>query len=587
ILDLSKIDANKLILENISFNLRDVIEEAQQMVAPDVAAKNISLLQHLDPSLPEMLCGDRLRLKQVLTNLISNAVKFTPQGEVKVAVYPLRQESDRITIQFDITDTGIGLTQEQQKVLFRAFSQADTGISRQYGGTGLGLIISKALVSAMKGDIRIESTPGLGSIFSFTIEADINNESFETPSHLENLKVFVLGEEDIRCSEIMGLLQRWKADVTLFETTAQLSQYHQNWLSSDDSSLCDLIVVSMDRSPALLGALNLLESYAAPFIIIADSEAKDHELSQRFPKSLLVRPYPQQRLLSYIGNAINKKIGHEVSHQRPNFTRAPVIMAVDDHEANLKLLITLLAELGIPVLAARSGYEAVAAVEREHVDLVLMDIQMPGMSGTEATQRIRELPGKSKLPIIAVTAHAMADERRALIDAGMSDYQTKPISIEQLALVIERWTGYRPASLDAEVLTYNQSNPTVSPVFDPNKAMSLTNNNLSLAVDLFSMFLASLDAERESLVQYWESESLDELLESVHRLHGTSRYCGVPALRNALERFESLLKANHTSEFPKALKQVMNNISDLQHWIEANDWQTQLQQVHFDNTANA
>ncbi|WP_370315413.1 ATP-binding protein [Thalassolituus sp.] len=584
ILDLSKIDAGKLIIENSGFNLRDVVEEALQVLAPEAASRGISLIQCISPDIPGQLCGDRLRLKQILTNLINNAVKFTPEGSVTVRVYPIRRESSSIQLQFDVCDTGIGMTPEQQDRLFQAFSQADASIARQYGGTGLGLIISKALVETMKGEIRVISSEGEGSTFSFTIHANIESGNNENLPALEDLSVALIEDQADWAEDTAGLLAYWQCQYQRFDSAVEFFSHCTN--HPDQRPEC--LILSLDRSE--VGA-QYLEDW---FTLCSDMEiavvpiirnGKDgDEAGLPEPSLTLHRPFTQHRLLTHLQSATGRTVQSETVSEETRLQTPPTILAVDDNEANLKLVVTLLQELGVDVLAASSGYEAVAIVSREQVDLVLMDIQMPGMSGTEATACIRDIPGKSTLPVVALTAHAMADERQVLIQVGMNDYQTKPVSQAQLARIIERWTGYTAPAETPVTIAHPGKDVGQNVIFSTRQALHHANQNMGLAVDMFGMLLDNMQDDKEKILTLWEMESLDELLEAVHRLHGATRYCGVPALRIALDKFETLLKANKATEFPQALRAVIGQIDALAQWAQDNDWEALLQE---DSTANA
>jgi two-component system sensor histidine kinase BarA len=252
---------------------------------------------------------------------------------------------------------------------------------------------------------------------------------------------------------------------------------------------------------------------------------------------------------------------------------------VDDNHANLKLVVTLLREMGIQVYSAMTGSEAIAQIDQHPIEMVFMDIQMPNMSGTEATEHIRRMPGKAALPIIALTAHAMADEKQALLKSGMNDYQTKPITQEQLAKCVERWTGYRaPINVTTRVMKHDRQRD-VTPeksicreIFNADIALHHANNNIELAIDMFHMLLDSLDNERANIVTYWEEEALDELLEAIHRMHGATRYCGTPCLRLELEMFERALKANEFAKLPEQMRRLVTELDKLQEWVESNDW---------------
>ncbi|MEK9766503.1 MAG: ATP-binding protein, partial [Thalassolituus sp.] len=217
ILDLSKIDAGKLILENNSFELRDIVEEVLQILSPQARNKGIDVCQYISPELPDFVLGDRLRLKQVLSNLCSNAVKFTHDGGVSVRVHPLRRDNGHVSIQFDVTDTGIGMSEQQQARLFQAFSQADPGIARQYGGTGLGLIISRALIEAMGGDINVQSKEGHGSTFSFSIDVEVDEDNLLQPELLAGIKIATIDTTEEPAQDTLELMQKRGAELTTYE----------------------------------------------------------------------------------------------------------------------------------------------------------------------------------------------------------------------------------------------------------------------------------------------------------------------------------------------------------------------------------
>lgn len=582
ILDLSKIDAGKLILENTSFSLRDLVEEVMQVMAPEASNSGIAMRQFISPDIPDFICGDRLRLKQILTNLINNAVKFTPEGTVTVNVYPIRIDTSNISIQFDVRDTGIGMNETQQQRLFQAFSQADPSIARQYGGTGLGLIISKALVEAMHGDIRVDSTEGMGSTFSFTIDAELDSDTSSLPTVLSGMKLCMIDDCDELPADTLALLKRRGAEVKHYSQS-------NDFLEHCDEYTPDAVIISIDdvieqQQNIDVWLANCVKHNVPKLVILRDGDIQQATFIPH-DVPIITSPFTQQQLTTQLRNITGRIEESLDKDTMPALQSRPTILAVDDNDANLKLVVTLLGELGVKVLQAASGFEAVATIERESVDMILMDIQMPGMSGTEATSRIRELPGRGNIPIIALTAHAMSDERQALIAAGLNDYQTKPVSQEQLARIIERWTGYIPdTQVDDRLYGNDLSSSDTHTIFSSRVALQHANGTISLAVEMFEMLLTSLSSEKPMMVSYWESESLDDLLESIHKLHGASRYCGIPALRSALEQFETSLKANRSGEFPSAMRKVMTEITRLENWANDNDWQSMLQE---ESTANA
>ena len=572
LLDLSKIDAGKLILENTSFELRDLIEEALQVLTPNAHGKGIEVSQYISPELPDLILGDRLRLKQILTNLCSNAIKFTHEGGVSISVFPIKQEYGHISIQFDVTDTGIGMSAEQQAKLFQAFAQADPGIARQYGGTGLGLIISKALIEAMGGDIRVHSEEGSGSTFSFTIDAEVDEAHMMLPMSLKGLKLSLINPDHAPSPDTVELLRKRGATLQEYQSVTEVPVSCGEQPTDVAIIFCDRDMFGLDD---LTNWLSICKQKGIPALNISRNAIAscDEEVTNT---PLLTAPFTQHQLIRQILQLSGRDYESQEYQDTPAVQEIPTVLAVDDNEANLKLVVTLLEELGVKVLQAPSGFDAVAMTTRDSPDLILMDIQMPGMSGNEATARIRKLPGKRNLPVVALTAHAMSDERQALIANGFSDYQTKPVSMEQLARIIERWTGYKAVSEQSPPPVRQESYQNTD-TFNASLALHQANGNAGLAIDMFDMLIGSLRNEKDTILELWEDESLDALLDTTHKLHGAARYCGVPALRTALENFETSLKEKNSAAYPEQLRQLMTEIERLLQWSGETDWQSELQ----------
>lgn len=601
ILDLSKIDADKLIMDHSAFNLRDTLDQVLTVLAPQAYHKQLDLYHQIASDVPLQVVGDPLRLKQIITNLVNNAVKFTNHGSVKVSVSLINRSAKRASLQFEVRDTGIGLSQEQVSRIFNAFSQADTSTTRQYGGTGLGLIISKALVQAMHGDIKVESAPGQGATFTFHIDIDIDQDTQANNPNapllniagadttaLKPAQIAVLESNDLNRQMISSLLDDWQLDYHLAEDEQDLLNQ-----VAQESGL-SAVVISIDRTrihqPQLKHFLQQLAVIHIPVITLVNSVNHEHLewLADCGACATLSHPVNEQKL----GDALRKLLLPDQSDEPENDKpasntpqrEAPCVLAVDDNEANLKLVSALLQELGVQVCSATSGQEAIDCVTDTHVEMVLMDIQMHNMTGLEASQHIRTLPGKAHLPIVALTAHALADEKEVLLNSGMDDYQTKPISLEQLADCIERWTGYK-ADIQTTKNTVIDDAPTeVTPeqelaLFDATEGLKHANFNLDLASDMFSMLLNSLQRDSDAALEAWELEDFDLLLEKVHKIHGACRYCGVPLLRQTVNDFETELKAGGRRQLPEHMRNFMVQVQALQQWAEDHNWKELLQQA--------
>jgi len=580
ILDLSKIDAGKLVLENIDFSVRNIVEEVLTITAPEAHKKSLELATLIYSDVPETLIGDPLRIKQVLTNLISNAIKFTEQGNVTVRVMILEESKDGATVKFEVTDTGIGLNEEQKEKLFHAFTQADSSTARQFGGTGLGLVISQHLVKAMQGDIEVESEEGHGATFAFTVRLKEGKNHNPVSQILNNQKAVLLESASTTRMSIGHLLEHWGIQ---YQDTDNPDILLQILSQQPLDNQPDVIILGLSRqelyATETTQLFRQLALYNIPVVALINSAVFDElEYAQGIGAlHAIAKPAESRQLFNMLCSAT----GHQDNPtnnqaQAPKFDEdeQPVVLAVDDNDANLKLVLTLLEELGVETLGAHSGQEALTILEDREVDLIFMDIQMPGMNGLETTQIIRQKHSQTRLPVIALTAHAMADEKEALMKVGMNDYQTKPISTVQLQQCISRWTGYQcitnhngqgSASTSAEY--QNQQR-----VFDPETALRRANYKKDLAGDMFRMLIASLGTETSIIEQHWDNKNQQSLLEVVHKIHGATRYCGTPCLLNAMETLEKDLKSKDISQCRSSYLKAMQEIERLSSWVEENDW---------------
>ena len=580
ILDLSKIDAGKLVLENIDFNVREVLEDVLTINAPDAQSKSLELVSLIYTDVPQFLTGDPLRIKQVLTNLISNAIKFTPQGNITVRVMVLEEDNEQATIKFEITDTGIGLTREQQEKLFRPFTQADSSTTRKFGGTGLGLVISQHLVDAMKGEIGINSAEGEGATFSFSVSLKKSREQALPMLELRGQQVCIIESVSTMRMSITHLMERWQIRYSDTDNRDILLQYLLHKQQNDDP--VDAVIVGISRKELYLAStaqlIKDINAFDVPIIALVNSTvAEELEYAQQLGAlQSLYKPLQSRKLFHSLCNCLNIDPNEDNRHYNAIGISAPTILAVDDNEANLKLLKVLLEDMGITVVTADSGPQSLLKIEEHDIDMIFMDIQMPGMNGLEATQLIRLHKSSTELPIIALTAHAIADEKDAILKAGMNDYQSKPINNDRLIQSIERWTGYRcygtqdkPEKLekttnmhdpqtadvsnkikeDDKENNFKTSSPALTAplkpdsgtpanrlensledclIFDPEYAMRLANNKLNLAIDMFTMLLDSLPQDLQTIADFWQTQQHEQLLQQVHKVHGATRYCGTP-----------------------------------------------------------
>ena len=459
ILDFSKVEAGRLDLEGIDFDLRSAVQDVVELLAERAHSKGVELLSSVDPSVPDAVQGDPGRFRQILTNLIGNAVKFTEQGEVVVSARLVEEQTNALVLRIEVRDTGIGIPPEARARLFQAFSQADGSTTRRFGGTGLGLAISRRLVDLMGGQIGVESEAGHGSIFWFTVRfakaaGAVKPAVSASPKALHRMRALIIDDNSTNRQILRVQLQTWGLRVDEAEGGPAGLTCVRAAAGSDDPYRVILLDMQMPGMSGLDVAhavraeagsrdipMILLTSWLEPSLSAASLEAG---ISACLPKP--VRP---RRLLEALGDVLEPTTGASRRDERavaPSALPAAPggrgrVLAADDNAVNKRLITRLLEKAGYVADAVDNGREAVEAVTRADYDAVLMDCQMPVMDGFEATSVIRAAEsGRSRrVPIIALTASAMASDRERCLAAGMDDYLTKPIKPSELAEILARW----------------------------------------------------------------------------------------------------------------------------------------------------
>jgi signal transduction histidine kinase/CheY-like chemotaxis protein len=461
VLDFSKIEAGKLDLDPICFNLQDSLEEAVKTLALRAHQKGLELICNVAPDVPEYVIGDSIRIRQVILNLLGNAIKFTQQGEVELETRLESQDSEGLLLHFIVRDTGIGIPAEAQKTIFEAFSQADGSTTRKFGGTGLGLTISLRLVHAMGGKIWVESTLGEGSRFHFTSRvgvAELPGESHPaTDAVLAGTPVLVVDDNLTNRRILTELLRRWQMRPTAAASGQEaLFLLHQAALNSSPFRLV-VTDVNMPETDGFHLAEQIMNTpeLAQPLIMMLTSgeqrgdAARCHELGVA---AYLTKPIRRAELNSAIVRVLasqpdrkpvpmEKRPEPESIATRETRSGAKLrILLAEDNEVNQRVARGILEKEGHHVVAADNGKRALEALSAQTFDLVLMDIQMPEMDGFEATRAIRdgEKQTSTHMPVIAMTAHAMSGDRERCLEAGMDDYISKPINARSLLSLVEK-----------------------------------------------------------------------------------------------------------------------------------------------------
>ncbi|MFC1606461.1 response regulator [Candidatus Latescibacterota bacterium] len=456
ILDFSKIEAGKLDMENIEFDLSDTLVNVGNMITVKAMEKDgLEVLFHIDNDVPNSLVGDSLRLGQVLVNLGNNAVKFTEKGEIVLTSKLLERSDDDVTLRFSIRDSGIGMTEEQKNKLFKAFSQADTSTSRKYGGTGLGLTISKRLVNMMGGDIWVESEPGVGSEFIFTVKLGIGEGKETIPLMLTDdlLKLPILIVDD--SSTARQILSEMLESMGFVADVASSGSDGLSMVMKAQKDrpygiiLMDWKMAGMDGIETSRRIIDMFDPEDRPKIILVTAysqEEAQEEVDSVGMDGLLIKPVTPSDLFDAIMEAFGKKAAGRIRASRKDDAamrmkafRGSKLLLVEDNEINQQVAQEILEDAGFNVTIANNGLEGVEAVKAAEYAAVLMDIQMPEMDGYEATHEIRKDGRFDKLPILAMTANAMTGDREKALEAGMNDHVAKPIDPEKLFSALERW----------------------------------------------------------------------------------------------------------------------------------------------------
>ncbi len=457
ILDFSKIEAGKMDLDSIPFRLDEVLNSLADVALIKAQEKQLEVVFSISDDTPQWLVGDSLRLNQVLTNLTNNAVKFTPSGEILVNVGVMELTDHQVQLHFSVTDSGIGLTAEQIQNLFQPFAQADGSITRKFGGTGLGLAICKNLVEMMEGRIWVESQPGKGSSFHFSVRLDLASDQPKKmilPQDLRQLRTLVVDDNATARNSFADMLG---SIFTLPPDTASSSAQALEKIAtqSDLGKSYDLVFLDWKmpetdgiETTRLIKKKTRAEKKKTCIVLMTsgyDLEKARSSGKQAGVDGFLTKPTCPSNIFDCVANLYGQEGGTdytthiEVSREKLERVRGTRILLVEDNPFNQQVAREFLDQAGMVVEIAENGFAALEAVESKEYDLVFMDIQMPDMDGLEVTRRMREKKDQTSLPIVAMTAHAMTGDREKSLDAGMNDHITKPIDPEELMSMLVKW----------------------------------------------------------------------------------------------------------------------------------------------------
>lgn len=453
ILDFSKIESGKMILEEQVFDLRNAIEDVIDLMSTSATQKKLGLYFQVDPAIPEKITGDLTRLRQILVNLVGNAIKFTSEGEVIIKVNQIDRKGDETVIQFSVKDTGMGIPAGKIDQLFIPFSQVDASTTRKYGGTGLGLAICSTLVKLMKGKIWVDSEFNHGSEFLFTIKTKTINQSgdqnpevpFPSSNPIKRRKILLADSHTTSNDILKSLFKDWGINTLVADSVSKTLEI------IDNQSDIDLIIVDSDLPDEKLLAVEVKKRkfYAKiPLILLTYPETEGTGVNGDYYNLRINKPLKQSQLISNVTKLftssqdnINQTIIESKQLLKMNRQYPMNILVAEDNTINQKLILRLFEMLGYSISIAANGFEVIETLGRMSIDIIFMDIQMPEMDGFEATKQIIARWGNQKPFIVAMTANALSTDREKCLEAGMDDYISKPITIDQIRIGIQKWTA--------------------------------------------------------------------------------------------------------------------------------------------------
>lgn len=573
LLDFSKIEARKLQLDHVGFNFRDTVEDAIRVLALRAHHKGLELACDIRPEVPEALAGDPLRLRQVVVNLVGNAIKFTDRGEVVLRVRPESQLDGEVLLHFSVTDTGIGIPPEKQKLIFEAFSQADSSTTRRYGGTGLGLAISQQLVELMGGRIWVESHAGQGSTFHFTATFEVQTPAgFERDSlghQLTNLPVLIVDDNATNRRILEEVLTNWHMrPVAADGSAAALAAMEKSAAENHPFK-----VILLDAHMPMMDGFGLAERIQkdprCPGIklIMLTSAGQPEDVSRCQTLGIsayLTKPVKQSELFDVIVSVLSLREQQPSLASQPrtgsrSIRRRLKVLLAEDNAVNQLLASRILESLGHHTTVVSNGREALSATQAGRFDLIVMDVQMPEMDGFEATAAIRKLEkatGKH-IPIIAMTAHAMKGDRERCLAAGMDGYVSKPIRVADVeeaveqAMAAKKPSGVGSASASADTMV------------DEAAILSGMDGNRRLLRDLTRIFLADYPKQLAEIKTAIQAADAERLRRAAHGLKGSVGNFGAKKAFETASQLETMGKTGKLDAAPGTYPALESELSQL------------------------
>jgi PAS domain S-box-containing protein len=578
ILDYSKIEIGKLEIERQPFDLRRCVEESLDLLSTNAGEKNINLAYFIDDSVPAALVSDVTRLRQILVNLLSNSIKFTHRGEVVVSVSALQLDDNRHEIHFSVKDTGIGIPKERQAELFQAFTQGDASTTRKYGGTGLGLTISKRLAEVMGGRMWVESAVGTGSTFFFTIVAEASGSQLahsflqESSSALSGKRVLIVDDNSTNRRILVKQALLWgmvpSAAVSAIEALDFVRHGH-----AFDVGILDMSMPEMDGLGLAVEIRKYRDPQALPLIMLTSvsHRPRDAKMSQVKFAAYLNKPIKPTALFDVLLHAMQiaplaTPVRRPVPADGKLAESLPLkILVAEDNTVNQKVVQQLLAYLGYRADVVANGLEVLDALERQNYDVVLMDVQMPLMDGLEATRRLRARYGNQQLPrVIAMTANAMPGDREKCLAAGMDSYVSKPVELEDIRNVLLAVAAPAPAAIEESAGVIDRRR------IDQLLALQ-DENNPTLLNDIIALFLKDSPMHLQNIASAVTQQDGAQLQSSAHRF------------LSSIDNLGALRMHQHCVELERLGKEC--TLEGVQHHLEGLQREFEIARQHLQSIA--
>ena len=617
ILDISKIEAGKLELEEIPFNLREILGDTLQTLALRANDKKLELAFHIPPEVPDNLLGDPVRLRQVVVNLVGNAIKFTEKGEIVVDMKPEAIDDEKVRLAFEVRDTGIGISEEQRQKIFEAFGQADSTTTRQYGGTGLGLTIASELVGKMGGQLEVSSEPGKGSTFSFTITFRLSRQGAKTPQpsvDLRGKRVLVVDDNSTNRMILEEIMSSWGMVVTTVDSAAKALALLAEKRTQDSEfsmAILDVMMPGMDGFELAEKIRSQPDNAKIRILILSSAgfSGDENYLRQLDISRTLLKPVKHSELLVAITDALGVATAEDPTSpqaSKPENLQPRKVLLVEDGVINQKVATDLLVKRGHQVELAENGEDAIAAIKSGTFDVVLMDVQMPVMDGLTATRKIRELERETNghIPIVAMTAGATTEDRERCMAAGMDNYVAKPFRAAELFRAVETVppisavTSTKPATLPekptaaapakeeamADRESFENNHPDNANARQPPPA-SVSDDRLAdldwqgalkqlegdkqLLRELTEMFLQQYPDLMAAIDQALAKQDAQELRRAAHTLKSSAHVIGAKKTAAAALVLENLSRDNQLAAAGKAIAPLQAKIAELKPLLEA------------------